>query len=46
MSQAVRVRGFVGVSMLAVLVSLLAACAAGDKVKPVIVQPLVTAPGQ
>ena len=49
MSQAVRVRGLVGVSMLAalaVLGSLLAACAAGDKVKPVIVQPLVTAPGQ
>ena len=46
MRQVVRVRGLVGVSMLALLVTLLAACAAGDKVKPVVVQPVVSAPGK
>ena len=42
MSQAARVRGLVAVSMLA----LLAACAAGDKVKPTVLQPVVSAPGK
>ena len=46
MRQAVGVRGLVGVALLALLATLVAACAAGDKVKPVVVQPVVTAPGQ
>ncbi len=46
MGTAVRVRGLPGTAMLAVLVTLLAACAAGDKVKPTVVQPTVSAPGK
>ena len=46
MRQAVGVRGLVGVALLALLATLVAACAAGDKVKPVVAQPVVTAPGQ
>ena len=49
MRQALGVRGLAGVTLpalLALLATLVAACAAGDKVKPVVVQPVVTAPGQ
>ena len=47
MRQVVRVRGSVAVSMLALLATLLAACAMGDKkVNPTPVQPVVSAPGK
>ena len=45
MGTAVRVRSLPGTAMLAVL-ALLTACATGDKVKPVLVQPVVSAPGK
>ena len=45
MGTAVRVRSLPGTAMLAML-ALLAACATGDKVKPVLVQPVVSAPGK
>ncbi len=51
MRQVVRVRGLVAVSMLALLVTLLvtmlAACSTADKkVKPTVLQPVVSAPGK
>ena len=45
MGTAVRVRSLPGTAMLAML-ALLAACATGDQVKPVLVQPVVSAPGK
>ena len=46
MGTAVRVRSLPGTAMPAVLAAILAACAAGDKVKQVLVQPVVSAPGK
>ena len=39
-------RSLVGVSMLVLLASLVAGCAGGAKTRPVVVQPLVSAPGK